>query len=91
MRQETIDKMLCWLNNAPESGHLYDKERLYDFIIALIKNENGYLDSCHFDKMVKRVKQERPECISNIEDFCEDNSILIENILGFVKYWKSNE
>lgn len=91
MKQETIDKMHCWLNIAPESEHTYDKERLYDFIIALIKNENCYLDSCHFDEMVKQVKQESPGCISNVEDFCENNSILIENILGFVRYWKSKE
>lgn len=86
MKQETITKMECWINQFPEAPHPNDDERFYEFVNSVVENEQGYLDYAVFEKAVKDAKRKGGCGITNVEEFCEEKEILIEHILNFVRY-----
>lgn len=86
MKKETIEKMIRWLSNSPESAHPFDDERFYDFVNSLVENEQCELDDKCFEEAIKNAKQNHKGSITDVEEFYDKWSSHIDHILEFVKF-----
>ena len=86
MKKETITIMLYWLRQHPESAHPNDNERFYEFVNAIIENEQGVLDEDCFYKAIVETKHTHRGSIADAEQFYDIKSSQIEHMINLVKF-----
>ncbi len=77
-----------WITGAaPESAHPFDMRRYYDIIFECLKND----DRINSEELSTIIKENLKWGEEKIEDFASEKAILADNIIGFVKYLKSQK
>lgn len=77
-----------WITGAaPESFHNFDMKRFYDVIFqSLLSNEK--INSEYLEKVIREKLKWHDK---KIEEFATEKAILLEVIIGFIEYLKSQK
>lgn len=80
---KSYQSLKIWLNAYPLSGHQYDQERWFNFLISLINNDE-YLSLDDFSKYIKENYSWHEEDIEKFE-------LKLEEELALLKYYKNGK
>lgn len=72
-----------WLDAYPLSGHTFDQERWFDFLISLIEND----ESLSLDDFAKFIKEYKKWSEDDIEKF----ELKLEEQLALLRYYNNGE
>lgn len=72
-----------WLDAYPLSGHTYDQERWFDFLISLIEND----ESLSLDDFAKFIKEYKKWCEDDIEKF----ELKLEEEFALLRYYNNGK
>ena len=83
MDKKTKEKMAAWLGVYPESKHHYDTMRMYDFV----REACLHGDTVSADDLTSMLKiQKKNWTESMIENFVDENILLIEHLMDFYDF-----
>lgn len=88
MDKETKRKMVLWMEMHPDSTHPDDLNRLYDFVReACIHNDGITVEQLRSIAVATQPNWEE----SYLNQFVEDNIILINHLMEFYRFCANNE